>query len=94
MIEEPGYLFYRVRGDFHKNADLRNYPLDKQTIEIKIEDGVLTTEDMVYVLDEEASGIDDEVEILGWDLVGEENRVTNGQQTAGTRFSSFFLMNR
>lgn len=72
MINETGYLFYRIRADMHTSPDLRDYPRDSQTVSIDIEDGVYTTQELAYVPDTEASGIAEGLEVLGWDIRSSE----------------------
>ncbi|MCD6522511.1 MAG: hypothetical protein J7K68_02080 [Candidatus Diapherotrites archaeon] len=75
-IEEPGYLFYRVYGEFYETANLKNYPVDTQTLTIKVEDSVHTTDEVVYVPDDAEIGIDNELNVLGWDLKNSTYYVT------------------
>lgn len=68
MINETGYLFYRIRADMHHSPDLTYYPQDSQTIAIEVEDGIHTTGEMFYTPDNEESGIAQGLDVLGWDI--------------------------
>lgn len=76
MIDEPGYLFYRIRADLHNGVDLQDYPFDVQKIGIQIEDGVLTTEDIVYKVDEKETSSSPHLEVLGWELGKREAKIS------------------
>ncbi|MFH1786125.1 MAG: hypothetical protein ABH829_00525 [archaeon] len=75
IIDEPGYLFYRIRANLHENPDLHLYPKDTQSLTIKIEDSMYNSKQLVYVPDYEEIGMSGEVEIRNWDIVDAEARV-------------------
>jgi len=75
VIDEPCYKFYRIEAHLYEGANLKNYPLDSQPIKIEIEDKILTTEEIVYVVDTEEVGISPELSILDWDLGKSSNYV-------------------
>ncbi len=75
LIDTPTEKFYRIQAALSQNIDLRQYPFDRHSLLIAIEDKARTTEDQVYVLDEESSGIDPGVVIVGWQLDGWRARV-------------------
>lgn len=72
MINETGYLFYRVQGEFYEETNLKDFPLDTQKLSIKIEDKTLTTDYLNYVPDHEEIGISPELHIMTW-TIAEDN---------------------
>jgi hypothetical protein len=90
LIDEPKEKFYRIQAALSQNIDLRQYPFDKHSLTIKIEDKEKTTDQLVYKFDEKNSGIDPSVIIVGWQLDGwdakvEEHHYPNYEET----FSNF-----
>lgn len=60
----------RVQGRFFQPFDLGNYPLDKQSLQITLEDTVNDNTMVVYVPDTEATTYDSKFEVPGWSLDG------------------------
>lgn len=58
MELEDGQLLQQlqVQGRFYQPFDLKNYPLDKQSLPIIIEDSSNTRDAVYYVFDESESG--------------------------------------
>jgi hypothetical protein len=89
------YMIFKVEGRFVQPFDLRNYPLDKQTLVIRIEDSVNTAQDVAFVIDQEKSGIGGSLQIPGWVLsnwsgqVYEHDYKTNlGEDGASSTYSA------
>jgi hypothetical protein len=76
LIDEPGYKFYRVEAQLYTDSQLQNYPVDKHDLMISIEDQVLTTNDIVYVVDREESGVSPKLRVLGWNILGSDISVS------------------
>lgn len=70
-VEKRGGLYYhnlRVHSVIKKNWDIANFPFDKQTIAIHIEDYNKDLSMLVFSPDTAASKIDDHVSIGGWKI--------------------------
>ncbi|MCX7750378.1 MAG: hypothetical protein N2320_02275 [Candidatus Bipolaricaulota bacterium] len=76
LIDTPTEKFFRIQANLSQNLDLRRYPFDEHLLTIEIEDKRRTTDDLVYVADRDASGVDPSVIVVGWKLVGWETAVT------------------
>jgi hypothetical protein len=59
----------RVRADLWANWQVHTFPFDTQTLTIVFEDSLATTDDFVYVVDRDGTGIDHEFKVPGWTLV-------------------------
>ena len=59
------------------DPDLRLYPFDKHTLPIIIEPKVFTEKDMIFVIDNNNTGLDTEANLPGWELTGTDARITN-----------------
>ncbi len=68
IINESNYSFYRVRARLSTPPQFADYPSDKQTISIIVEDSLNTIEDVRYVVDSEETGVHSTLNILGWEL--------------------------
>ncbi len=77
MIDEPGYKFYRIEAELYENTNLRDYPLDKQVLSIRIEDKIKTIEELNYVPDHEELGISPELSIMTWRIIEDNAYVKN-----------------
>lgn len=62
----------RVQGRFFQPFELSKYPLDKQELNIYLEDSVNDANTVVYVADESAnaSGFDGSFQVPGWNVSG------------------------
>lgn len=58
----------RIQGRFFQPFQLANYPLDKQQLNIYIEDSVNDASTVVYQADTQSSGFDETFKIPGWNL--------------------------
>jgi hypothetical protein len=65
---KEGKYFYRWRGSLQTNLDLRDFPFDRHTLTIELEDKNLNNQDLQYVIDDTMSGIDPQVIVAGWRL--------------------------
>ena len=62
------YQFLRIEGRFVHTFDFQEYPFDRQTLRIIIEDEEHATDQLVYSFDTENSKIDRDLQIAGWDI--------------------------
>lgn len=91
LTEEPQKLadgqklqVMRVQGRFFQPFDLSNYPLDKQQLQITIEDSVNDNTAIVYVPDTTDSAYDSSFKVPGWTMDGVT--ATNLTHTYKTNF--------
>jgi hypothetical protein len=75
----------RVQGRFFEPFDLASYPLDKQQLNIYLEDSVNDENTVVYQADSSASGYDASFKVPGWNLnsLGSEALVHNYNSNFG-----------
>lgn len=81
LIDTPTEKFYRIQANLSQNLDLRRYPFDEHLLTIEIEDKRRTVNELVYVVDEKACGVDPGVIVVGWRLAGWEATVTTHEYT-------------
>ncbi|MEN3009851.1 MAG: hypothetical protein ABDI20_02525 [Candidatus Bipolaricaulaceae bacterium] len=81
LIDTPTEKFYRIQANLSQNLDLRRYPFDEHLLTIEIEDKRRTVNELVYVVDEKACGVDPSVIVVGWRLAGWEATVTTHEYT-------------
>ncbi len=65
--ETQGFLEYRVKGNFIKNFDCRNYPFDSYDLPVILEHKFLNATSLVYTLDPDSS-IDKGLNYVGWNI--------------------------
>lgn len=77
LSEEPSelpdgskYQQFRVEGRFVQPFSLADYPLDRHSLQIKVEDTTHGIQDLSYVIDDQSSGVSNTLEIPGWKLKG------------------------
>ncbi|MEM4331040.1 MAG: hypothetical protein QW273_03475 [Candidatus Pacearchaeota archaeon] len=68
IIDKPNEKFYRIQANLVSPIDLRNFPFDKQKMEIIIEDKRSTKETLVFVPNLEESGFDESIFFTGWKI--------------------------
>lgn len=68
IIDGPYEKFYRIQANLNSQVDLKKFPFDQQNIQIIIEDKKKTIEELEYAPDFEATGIDDSIAFVGWNL--------------------------
>lgn len=81
LIDTPTEKFYRIQANLSQNLDLRRYPFDEHLLTIELEDKRRTVNELVYVVDEKACGVDPSVIVVGWRLAGWEATVTTHEYT-------------
>lgn len=62
------YQVIRYQGRFSSDISLRNYPFDRQRIEIVLEDSTFTTADLVYISDREPITTNSELSLPGYQI--------------------------
>lgn len=68
LIDTPTEKFYRIQASLSQNIDLRQYPFDKHSLTIELEDKEKPIAEQHYIPDNSSSGIDPSVIIVGWHL--------------------------
>lgn len=66
ILDYSAEKFYRIQAQLVSPVDLKSYPFDTQQLELILEDKELTTNDLVYVVNEEETALDPSVSIPGW----------------------------
>ncbi|MEM2767201.1 MAG: hypothetical protein QXQ47_02660 [Candidatus Bathyarchaeia archaeon] len=88
--EDQGYLEYRVRGDFIKTFDFTRYPYETHKLTVELEHKNLNASSLRFIEDK-TSGIDDGVNVAGWDIgnfeVGETDHAYGDQTFSRFVFS-------
>jgi hypothetical protein len=60
------YQALRLEGRFTQPLSFQNYPLDRENLNILLENSVYTVEQLVYVADKKQSGYSDSLNLPGW----------------------------
>jgi hypothetical protein len=68
IYEEEGYLEYRVRGVFVKTFDFSRFPFETHELTVELEDKKLNMTQLIYDPDTTYSGIDETLNIAGWNV--------------------------
>ena len=72
-------LWYRIQADLYSDADYEWYPFDKQTLEVRIEDKVYTTSQLVYVAGN--GTLEENFRPAGWQEGGKHFEVVDNKYT-------------
>jgi hypothetical protein len=67
VSKEQDYLEYRVRGDFIKTFDFRQYPFETHTLAVELEHKNLDISHLIFKEDP-ASKVDEAVNVAGWSV--------------------------
>lgn len=84
---EPHYYEARVKGTFLKNMDFHQYPFEQLYLTVEIE-GLDDSSNLVLVADNH-SGVDDLVNIPGWNLVDVTQDTTTHKYPDGKEYSRY-----
>ena len=77
ITSEPGNIWIGVSGTFNKQVDLKDYPVDTQTMTLELENSNLNNTALIYVADTTESSLDKDVQVLGWVIKGWEIYTTD-----------------
>ena len=58
----------KIEGNYRKFFDVRNYPFDRHTLRMVVEDGVDNASALKYVVDDLGSAVSPNLRIDGWDV--------------------------
>ncbi len=64
---DKNYATMRVQATIFHEFDVRRYPMDNHVIELQLEDSFWDESVLVYVADTEATALDPQVSVPGWD---------------------------
>ncbi len=70
ITDTPTEKFYRIQANLNGPVDLKNFPFDKQKIQITLEDKEQSSSKLQYVPMKDQSGLDPAVSLIGWNLNG------------------------
>jgi len=70
IIDKKDEKFYRIHANLNNPVDLKKFPFDTQEMQIIIEDKSKTTDELIYVADNELSGVDESIAFTGWNIDG------------------------
>lgn len=87
---EKNYYEIRVKGIFQKNMDFKNYPFEKILLTVEIE-GIEDMKSLEFIPDLEESGVDDLVNIPGWNFKSTNSDITIHKYSDGTEFSRYIF---
>lgn len=80
-LREPQYAEYRIQAVLNQNnINLARYPFDSHLLNVIVESRFLKTDQVVYVVREDETGVDSDVQLQGWDL-NPQHRVTISEKT-------------
>ena len=66
---EENYAEYRVQATLNQNnINLRRYPFDSHQLNVIIESKFLLNDELIYQVNFPESGLDEDVQLQGWDL--------------------------
>ena len=60
----------KVNSKIFQNLNFENFPFIKQNIEIKLYNSEFTADELVYKIDRENSGINSDIHIENWKILG------------------------
>jgi len=68
IVDKPNEKFYRIQANLVSSVDLKKFPLDRQKMQIIIEDKKKTIEELRYVPDLDETGFDESITFVGWNM--------------------------
>ena len=69
-VTEMRTVWYRIQAVLFSEPKFDDYPFDKQTLTIILEDTALNSSRLVYVSEKTESGFDPSVKVSGWNIEG------------------------
>lgn len=75
VADKPTFKLFHFRGSFAAMPDLRQYPFDKQDLEIEIEDNAVGSDQLRFIPDSDHTNLDAGFHIPGWNVEDFEARV-------------------
>ena len=78
------YSLRKISGTFRQDFDLSNYPFDRQTLNIDVEEAGLYASDLTYIADSADSKVDPGLSMKNWRV--DSFRITAGEITHPTAY--------
>ena len=69
VVDSPSWASRKVQGTFRHDWDERNFPFDRHTLMIVLEEGDEDVRRFVYEPDTANTGIDPELQLPGWKII-------------------------
>jgi hypothetical protein len=66
LIDSPAEKYYRVFAKMSIDPDFHRYPFDRHVLQTLVEPRVRSEREIVFVIDEDATGLDHEANLPGW----------------------------
>lgn len=85
---EENYYEVRIKGEFQKNMDFRNYPFEKILLTVELE-GHEEINTLEFIPDIKESGADSLVNVPGWLLKSTSSDTSTHKYSDGTEFSRY-----
>lgn len=80
-LRQPQYAEYRIQAVLNQNTiDMARFPFDIHQLKVIVESRFLKTDQVVYAVREDETGIDSDVALQGWNL-SPEHEVTITEKT-------------
>ena len=83
ITDTPNEKYYRIFASMDADPDLRLYPFDRHALPIEIEPKTMDTGGMVFVINQNQSGLDAEADLPGWQYGTANSLVENHSYGAG-----------
>ena len=77
LRDTPGDKYYRIYATMDADPDLRLYPFDRHALMVKIEPKTADSESLVFVANENQTGLDTEAQFPGWEYQTTGSRIEN-----------------
>jgi hypothetical protein len=77
LTDTPNEKYYRVFASIDADPDLRLYPFDRHVLPIRIEPKTRDSGGMVFSINQNQSGLDDEAELPGWQYGSTSSLIEN-----------------
>jgi hypothetical protein len=77
VTDTPDEKYYRVFASIDADPDLRLYPFDRHVLPIQIEPKTRDSGSMVFLINQNQSGLDDEAELPGWQYGSTSSLIEN-----------------
>jgi len=84
---EARELWYRVQASLYAQPRFRDYPFDTQHIRLQMEDAVRPAAELVYVPMEGRVGLDERVNVAGWEVRSQAVDVVRSAYPFGEEYS-------
>ncbi|WP_292417634.1 hypothetical protein [Methanoregula sp.] len=77
LVDTPTKKYFRVFASFDSDPDFHRFPFDRHALPIIAEPRIRNTSDLIFVIDNEATGIDSLASLPGWKTGKEQAHVMN-----------------